>query len=227
MSKNEFWSFYCPKRVFLYNRGMRKKVLENKEQKKSKLLEAAFYLFSHKDIQDVTVKDLVDQAGIAKGTFYLYFKDKFDLRDYLISLESNKILMNALKEFEKNDIRSFEDSIVFMINQVLSQLESNPLILTFIKRNLSLGIFHDHLQHSYDADTISLQKMFAENARKAGYNYEHPDVVLDIIIEMVGSICYSSITRSIPLPIDELKPFLFNAVRGILEAERQPEKQIS
>ena len=71
---------------------MPSKVIQNKEQKKEKLLEAAFFLFTRKDINEVSISEIAREAGIAKGTFYLYFKDKYDLRDFLIFTHSKKIL---------------------------------------------------------------------------------------------------------------------------------------
>ena len=79
---------------------------------------------------------------MAKGTFYLYFKDKYQARDVLIQNEAMRLFNNAHLELEKNDIQDFEDAVVYIINQVLLQLENNPIILKFIERNLSWGIFH-------------------------------------------------------------------------------------
>ena len=74
---------------------MKKKVLENKKQKEENLLKAAFDLLSYKDIQDVSVDEIVGKAGIAKGTFYLYFKDKYAIRDALIQKESAALFTQA------------------------------------------------------------------------------------------------------------------------------------
>ena len=100
---------------------MKKKVLENKKQKEENLLKAAFDLLSCKDIQDVSVGEIVGKAGIAKGTFYLYYKDKYAIRDALIQKESASLFTQAFDQLHKNDIRSFEDSVVFVINHVLMQ----------------------------------------------------------------------------------------------------------
>ena len=70
---------------------MKNKVLENKKQKQEKLLSAAFTLLSRKDIVDITVNDIVKEAGLAKGTFYLYFKDKYSIRDALIEKETSRL----------------------------------------------------------------------------------------------------------------------------------------
>ena len=50
------------------------------EEKKNALLQTAFDLFRDKGFAKTTISDIVSDAGLAKGTFYLYFKDKYDLR---------------------------------------------------------------------------------------------------------------------------------------------------
>ena len=45
------------------------KVDDNKKQKESTLLETAFHLFTGKGFAKTTISDIVQQAGLAKGTF--------------------------------------------------------------------------------------------------------------------------------------------------------------
>ena len=141
---------------------MKSKILENKKIKENNLLQAAFNLFTKHDITNVSVNDIVKDAGVAKGTFYLYFKDKYQIRDILIHKEAHRLFEEAHKQLEKNDIRNFEDSVIFLINQVLIRLESNPLILKFVERNLSWGVFHDQLNSAIDQDSFNLIKEFNE-----------------------------------------------------------------
>ena len=53
-------------------------VNDNKTDKKKRLLESAFELFLDKSVNSTAVDDVVKGAGVAKGTFYLYFKDKYE-----------------------------------------------------------------------------------------------------------------------------------------------------
>lgn len=206
---------------------MKSKVLENKKNKKNALLKSAFDLFTKTDIHSVSVQDIVKQAGVAKGTFYLYFKDKYQARDVLIQNEAMRLFNNAHLELEKNDIQDFEDAVVYIINQVLLQLENNPIILKFIERNLSWGIFHEHLQNTIEGNTLDLVSNFRSLAEKNGYYFDRPEVVLYIIIEIAGSTCYNSILYNQPLPIKEFKPYLFQSIRAILRSYKaeQPAKE--
>ncbi|MEO0302002.1 MAG: TetR/AcrR family transcriptional regulator [candidate division WOR-3 bacterium] len=50
-------------------------IMENK----NKILESAISVFLEKGFYNARVEDIAEKAGIAKGTVYLYFKDKRDL----------------------------------------------------------------------------------------------------------------------------------------------------
>ena len=69
--------------------------MEEKE-KETRLLETAFHLFTEKGIKDTSIQEIVDNANVAKGTFYLYFKDKYELRDILIAKKSQKIIQRSI-----------------------------------------------------------------------------------------------------------------------------------
>ena len=57
---------------------------EKDPEKENRLLESAFKLFTEKGIKETSIQGIVDESNVAKGTFYLYFKDKYELRDVLL-----------------------------------------------------------------------------------------------------------------------------------------------
>ena len=71
------------------------KIETNKEQKRNSLLDSAFTLFIDNGFNKTSIADIVKKAGVAKGTFYLYFKDKYDIRNHLISHKANQVFQTA------------------------------------------------------------------------------------------------------------------------------------
>ena len=63
------------------------KAEENKLKKRESLLDTAFKLFTEKGIHNTSISDIVEQAGVAKGTFYLQ-SDQYILYDLLRELEA-------------------------------------------------------------------------------------------------------------------------------------------
>lgn len=53
--------------------------MELKESKKEELVDIASKLFYHQGFQATGIKQIIEEAGIAKGTFYSHFKSKEEL----------------------------------------------------------------------------------------------------------------------------------------------------
>ena len=71
------------------------KALENKKHKIHAIMDAGYELSSKKGVNENTDGEITSAAGVAKGTFYLYFKDKFELHDRLVISSSAKRIFNA------------------------------------------------------------------------------------------------------------------------------------
>ena len=78
-----------------------KKSEENKKIKEETLLSSAFNLFTNKGFKETSIQDIAENAGVGKGTFYLYFKDKYDIQNKLIEKKSQKLFSDAVKALKK------------------------------------------------------------------------------------------------------------------------------
>ena len=72
-----------------------RKVDHNKQQKRESLLDSAFSLFIDNGFNKTSIADIVKNAGVAKGTFYLYFKDKYDIRNHLIAHKASQVFQTS------------------------------------------------------------------------------------------------------------------------------------
>ncbi|MGE6630603.1 TetR/AcrR family transcriptional regulator [Bacillus sp. NPDC077027] len=60
------------------------RTIKNPEERRNEILNAAETLFSTKGYQQTTIIDILKEVGIAKGTFYYYFKSKEEVMDAII-----------------------------------------------------------------------------------------------------------------------------------------------
>lgn len=194
-------------------------IIEQKNEKENRLLETAFKLFTQKGIKSTSIQEIVDNANVAKGTFYLYFKDKYEIRDVLITKKSEKLFSEALTKMRKNYLKNFSDQIIFIINYVIDELAKNQLLLKFISKNLSWGVYNETIVKLYDKQEMKadgLYSLFLKGVEENNIKLKNPKVTLFMIIELVSSSCFDSILYKNPLPIEEYKPFLYDAIRGFL-----------
>ncbi len=193
------------------------KTEEKKEEKKQKLLESSFNLFTKKGIKNTSVQEITENAGTAKGTFYLYFKDKYEVENQLIIRKSKQLFEKAVKELNKETITNFEDEIIFVINYVIDELNKNKLLLKFISKNLSFGLYNEKVSKITMDNALGLKELFIEGIHKNNINLKNPEVTLYMIIELVSSTCFNSIINKQPLKIELYKPYLFDAIRLLLK----------
>ena len=122
------------------------KAEENKRIKKNALLSHAFSLFMNKGIPNTTISDITEHAGVGKGTFYFYFRDKDDLIEKLIAQKAAQLLTHSLTELQKKEALSVEDSFVFIANDLIEQLMNDSMLLRFLNKNLNYGIYKNAME---------------------------------------------------------------------------------
>lgn len=150
------------------------KIEEKKRQKKEALLASAFQLFTEKGIDNTSISEIAKNANMAKGTFYLYFKDKYAIQDCLVAYEANRIFEKAHIQLNNELFQkvsdSFEDAIICLVDCVIEQLNENPVILRFIAKNLSWGIF-SNIRIS-DLDNQNCMDIFDELIQKSKKKFQ-------------------------------------------------------
>lgn len=189
------------------------KVEEKKQIKRENLLASAYTLFNKKGFVDTSINDIVEYAGVAKGTFYLYFKDKWDINEQVVTEKARLLFDEAIINTNDKRIDNFDDRIINIVDYIIEAFKDNPDLMKLINKDLSLGIFNNILTDDY----INIREMFIDELKKYNKRIKNPDVTLYMIIELVGSSIYNSIINGIPLSIDEYKPYLFNQIRKIIK----------
>ena len=193
------------------------KIEEKKQLKKESLMASAYNLFIKKGINDTSISDIANDAGVAKGTFYLYFKDKWDIHEEVIIEKSKKLFSDAIEYTSKKKLDNFPDKLISVIDYIIDKLSSSKDLIKLINKNLSLGLYNKDLIEIINAEYKDLKTIFIDEINKYSKKVDNPDVTLFMIIELVGSTCYNSILNNEPLPIKEFKPYLYTQVRKMIE----------
>lgn len=198
------------------------KAEHNKQQKRDSLLESAFSLFIDNGFSKTSISDIVNDAGVAKGTFYLYFKDKYDIRNHLIAHKANQVFRVAYNELSAHpEISQFEDQVMFMIDHILDQLANNLNLVKLIAKHLSWGFFKNSLYFVPSDDQESIYEIYIRLLEHAEFSYRSPELMMYTIIELISGTSYNAILYQQPVPLEELKPHLYETVRGIFRQYRE------
>jgi AcrR family transcriptional regulator len=191
-------------------------ILKKKELKLVRLYDAAYELFSLKGVHETVIDEIVKRAGVAKGTFYLYFKDKYDLVDKMIIRKISSILgnaMDALAAAKQTDHLDFEQSVFFFVDYMVGYFGKDVVFLELIFRNLSQGLYEKLFRCE---EMENARKAFITNFTLNGGNSEQARKRLYLVVCMVSVVCYNSIALKIPYEYEAIKPELYRSVLRIL-----------
>lgn len=122
------------------------------EDKQERIIDAAIIEFKDNNFDSSSINKIVENSGIAKGSFYQYFEDKKDLYKYIISLAVEEKLkymspvmenpfnydfFTLLREMYLSGLNFAKENpnLVAIGDRLLSDT-SHPLYLEIIKENV-------------------------------------------------------------------------------------------
>lgn len=194
-----------------------KKMSSKKMIKENDLYSAAYELFITKGIHNTAIDDIVKKAGVAKGTFYLYFKDKYDIINRIILNKSSMVLKEALKKTEEKEFESFIHMLLFYVEYIIEYFKENKLLLKLINKNFSWGVYRRAIMQPEQYEEMSkLVDTFISNMKELNMDEKEAEKTLFMIIELTGNVCYSSIILGEPYEIDDMKPVLFKTIEKMI-----------
>ena len=142
-----------------------KQQLKSKETK-AKIFRAAKHILQKQGYEQLSIKNICEEAGVSNGSFYHHFKTKDDLLSYYIEEQPsiNPDLLDmprnaaeakaAIIQVYLNYVHYCQDlGVEFMSNYYTPKNQSlNPLIRT--ERPYPIVTVHNYLKKAIDADII-------------------------------------------------------------------------
>ncbi len=188
-----------------------------KEQKKQSLLDAAYRLFLEKGVAKTSVDEIVKGANVAKGTFYLYFHDKEHLLQQLAYQISFRVLSEGDEAVSARYVDDFTENVILLVDYIIEYFRQNKLILRLIQRNFSWPMVKRQMSLREDPLWDKLMTSVEKSKVAQGRTEEELFKLIFVVLEMIGSTCYSSIILGCPDSIDNMKPVLYDLIRKMLK----------
>ncbi len=109
------------------------RIVKDAEVRRNEILDTAQNLFYSKGYEQTSVQDIIDAVGIAKGTFYHYFRSKQHMLDAMI----DRILLQTIQTLERvvNDdhLNAVEKFNRFFTDGATVKFENQEVIKAFMK----------------------------------------------------------------------------------------------
>ena len=157
--------------------------LKLSKEKQQKVINAAKKEFARVPIENVSIKNIVEEADIARGSFYQYFESKEDLLIYILKENSEKLnqkLKDKVKETNGDIFRLY----IFLYDSMIEEFTNNPdqelFKQIFINLKSSDENVFDLVRKTKPQDIIEYYEQIDKNNLKIE-NHEDLVVICDML----------------------------------------------
>ena len=165
------------------------------EEKRKKIIEAGKDEFSSVSLDEASIKNIAEKAGIARGSFYQYFKSKKDLLFFILE-ENRETMEKKLNRIIKESDGEIFNIYISIYDDMTSKCFDN------MNRDIYKRIF-ENLKTNDESVFEGMEekkkqdfKNFKNLIDKSKLKIES-DLDFDLIIQILNTITMSSVVRSI------------------------------
>ncbi len=182
--------------------------------KRNRIQLAAMQLFQEQGVDSTSVNEIVKRANVAKGTFYVYYKDKKELISQILTKKHGRMLNDLLNTSYEKAMKEGKHWMLALVEEMISFYENNPDILRMIQKNITNTL--DTMEHRNQVlkeierlqDILSILKKEHESTRQALNKFV-------LIMETTSFLCYNAIFYQQPDSLKEIKPLIMDTVEKL------------
>lgn len=136
---------------------------QKRERRRQELLQAALRVFAERGYHQTRITDLIEAAGVARGTFYLYFDSKHAIFHELLDLLLDQIRANMVGVDQREGAPPVRDQLLVSVRRIFRAFYESPDLASFVMReavgldeesNRKLRDFYDQL-HTWLAKSLA------------------------------------------------------------------------
>lgn len=189
---------------------------EKKLSKRTRIIDAAFDLFLSRSVNCTAIDDVVKLAGVAKGTFYLYFKDKYDLLGQIVARKSAELFCVALRSLNAESTVEMTvcDKALYIVGYISDYMLLHRDVTALFDKNFAACF--SLLTSPDSGEQYELMNGLISDFTAAGHSKDNALKLIYYIINTTGSLCSDAVLGISPYSIEELMPVISESVEKLL-----------
>lgn len=138
------------------------------------IVDSFLKLLESRPFEKVTVKDIVEECGVTRNTFYNYFEDTYDIVD--------TVLRQQISELSSADAKG---SLYDLMSGIVRIAGANPKIIYHLYRSPK---WEELLQYFEKAMELTVRGLVARRTAGMGVSAEDEALIVDVVRHAVSGL---------------------------------------
>lgn len=175
------------------------------QKSRQAIIDAFMRLMSEKEFESITINQIAEKANVNRGTVYLHFADKYDLRDQCMEAQINELLRNCMSE---DDLFHLPSKTALL--RTFEYLEQHASFYSIMLTSKGSRVFRNQME-------TMLRQSLSEHLDSINLDQEmNRDITVQFLISAAVGVLEWWITRSMPYPASVMVEQFWNLLnRGV------------
>ncbi len=201
------------------------RVTKEHDERLNELLQAAQQLFFQKGYEQTSVNDIIEKVGIAKGTFYHYFKSKHQLLDELVErfTQVTYVKIKAVVDEEGPTALEKYHNCADEVRQFkMANKELMKMLMKVMYNDDNLRYRYKMFKRSIEVYKPEYVRIIAQGIEEGVFNVDDPEEAAEVLFTM-GQTINESIVELV-LELDQKPENLEKIDKKFKNCERSIER---
>lgn len=163
------------------------RIIKDADVRKNEILDVAEELFNSKGFDGTTISEIIEKAGVARGTIYYHFKSKEDILDALIDRYGAELL-EAVKKAADNKNIPIMERLMKSLMAMNVEKSAGPELLEQMHRPQN-ALMHQKSREAFlMGATPVLAEVIGDGVKEGVFNTPFPYESVELLMVYISTI---------------------------------------
>jgi AcrR family transcriptional regulator len=157
------------------------RVVKDPKERRSNIIDMSAQLFLSNGYEETSVNTIVEKLGVAKGTFYHYFKSKEEILEAVLENYLSSYAEGIKKALENKHINGYE-KLMLVLRSILSNNQGPEHLTKHVEDNKNARLHQMMDEMFYEKFNPIIVEVLKQGIDEGIFKVDHPEEITEILL---------------------------------------------
>lgn len=157
------------------------RIVKDPKERKKNIIDVSSALFMSKGYEETSVNTIVEKLGVAKGTFYHYFKSKEEILEAVLEDYLSDYAESIKKALEDNALNAYE-KLMLVLRSILSNNQGPEHLTKHVEDNKNAKLHQMMDEKFFEKFYPIIVEVLNQGIGEGLFKVDHPEEITEILL---------------------------------------------